>query len=98
MRLRISITTAYSDAIVVDFGIEKEHLLALAAGEFEPSGLLPCQMPADMDTVDTQDEDVPLDMIPYTDFCGNTYDFAFGMNLEGVIQDDRVRTYGKNAL
>jgi beta-glucosidase len=32
-------------------------------------------------------------MICYTDACGNTYDFAFGLNWEGVINDERVAKY-----
>ena len=29
----------------------------------------------------------------YKDSEGNTYDFAFGMNWKGVIQDERVNKY-----
>ena len=29
---------------------------------------------------------------------GNTYDFAFGMNWEGVIDDERVETYTAEPL
>ena len=88
----------YSDAIVADFGIEKEILLEAASGIFEPSGLLPCQLPANMKTVDKQKEDVPFDMEPYADECGNIYDFAFGLNWNGKIQDERVRKYGLHDL
>jgi beta-glucosidase len=35
-------------------------------------------------------------MTPYTDSCGHTWDFAFGLNWSGVIQDGRVKKYGKN--
>lgn len=83
----------YADAIVTDFGVEKEILLELASGKFEPSALLPCQMPKDMDTVDAQMEDVSGDMEPYTDVCGHTYDFAFGMNWNGIIRDERTEKY-----
>jgi beta-glucosidase len=34
-------------------------------------------------------------MIPYLDACGNRYDFAFGMNWAGVINDARVKKYKK---
>ena len=37
----------------------------------------------------------PHDMIPYLDACGNRYDFAFGMNWSGVINDARVKKYKK---
>ncbi len=44
-------------------------------------------------TVEKQFEDVPFDMTPYKDSIGNTYDFAFGMNWNGVIEDERVEMY-----
>ena len=62
-------------------------------GEVEPSGLLPCQMPKDMDTVEASLEDVPRDLDPYVDSEGNAYDFCFGLNWSGVIDDDRTKTY-----
>lgn len=61
----------------------------------EPSGLLPVQIPADMETVERHCEDKPLDMIPYRDSAGNAYDFGFGLNWSGVIRDDRTRRYRK---
>ena len=51
------------------------------------------QMPANMETVEAQYEDVPRDMECYVDADGNTYDFAFGLNWSGVIDDERVATY-----
>ena len=51
------------------------------------------QFPADMATVEEQFEDTPRDMIPYVDECGNSYDFAYGLNWNGVINDDRVKMY-----
>lgn len=59
----------------------------------EPYGLLPCQLPADMKTVEEQCEDVPRDMRCYTDSEGNTYDFAYGLNWRGRIMDRRVKKY-----
>ena len=53
------------------------------------------QMPADMKTVEEQLEDMPRDMRCYQDADGHTYDFAFGMNWQGVISDERVMKYGK---
>ena len=58
---------------------------------------LPCQLPADMETVEEQCEDVPCDMRPYVDSEGNSYDFAFGLNWSGVIRDGRVQRYGKKS-
>ena len=46
-----------------------------------------------MKTVEAQFEDVSRDMIPYMDSEGNTYDFAFGLNWNGVIRDARVSRY-----
>jgi beta-glucosidase len=53
------------------------------------------QFPIDMKTVEEQFEDTPHDMTPYLDACGNRYDFAFGMNWSGVIDDARVKKYKK---
>jgi beta-glucosidase len=43
--------------------------------------------------VEKQFEDVPRDMECYTDSEGNRYDFAFGLNWGGVINDSRVAAY-----
>lgn len=67
-------------------------------GVVEPSGLLPHQMPKDMDTVEASFEDLPRDLDCYTDSDGNTYDFCFGLNWSGVIDDDRVATYKVDPL
>ena len=47
------------------------------------------------EVVEVQQEDVPRDMACYKDANGNTYDFAFGLNWSGVINDTRVQTYSK---
>ncbi len=83
------------DAILGEFGVQVGALMDVVSGDFEPSGLLPMQMPANMETVEKQLEDVPHDMDPYVDGEGNTYDFAFGLNWEGVIRDARVAAYGR---
>lgn len=85
----------YTDAIVLHAGIQAAAMLDIVSGEREPSGLLPMQIPADMETVEEQFEDVPLDMRCHVDAAGNTYDFGFGMNWSGVIDDERVRKYAK---
>ena len=82
-----------ADAILVSFGTSNQPVLDIVSGKAEPSGLLPCQFPKDMKTVEEQKEDVPRDMIPYVDSEGHTYDFAYGMNWKGVIQDERVQKY-----
>ena len=86
---------ACADAILIDFGVQTQAIFDLVSGAAEPSGLLPVQMPANMETVERHCEDVPLDMEPYRDAAGNAYDFAFGMNWSGVISDERTRRYPK---
>jgi beta-glucosidase len=80
-------------AILVHMGVQDQALMEIITGATEPSGLLPFQMPADMLTVEAQFEDVPRDMKPYTDADGNVYDFAYGLNWNGMIQDERVAAY-----
>lgn len=82
------------DAILVEFGVSNSAITAVTSGAYEPSGLLPLQMPKDMETVEKQFEDVPNDMIPYRDTVGNAYDFAYGLNWSGVIKDNRTEKYG----
>ena len=48
-----------------------------------------------MDTVEEQYEDTPHDMRCHIDSDGNSYDFGYGMNWEGVIYDKRVKKYKK---
>jgi beta-glucosidase len=83
------------DAIVADFGVQDSALLDILTGNVEPSGLLPLQMPANMKTVEEQWEDVPHDMDCHVDSEGNVYDFAFGLNWNGVICDERTKEYGR---
>jgi beta-glucosidase len=81
-------------AILIQFGVQPQVLLDLLTGVYEPSALLPFQMPASMDTVETQAEDAALDMEPHKDEAGNVWDYAFGLNWKGVIQDWRTEKYG----
>lgn len=83
--------------IVVSFGVQDQALLDIISGAKEPSGLLPVQMPANMKTVEEQKEDVPHDMECYVDSEGNKYDFAFGLNWKGVINDSRTLKYRKQS-
>lgn len=84
----------YVDAILVGFVIQNQVLLDLISGREEPSALLPMQMPLNMAVVEEQCEDLPHDMKCYVDSEGNTYDFAYGLNWKGVINDERVKKYG----
>ena len=83
------------DGILVNFGVQDQALMDILSGAAEPSGLLPLQMPMNMATVESQYEDVPHDMDCYIDSENNTYDFGYGLNWSGVIQDDRTATYRK---
>ncbi|MGB3144462.1 MAG: glycoside hydrolase family 3 N-terminal domain-containing protein [Maribacter sp.] len=82
-----------ASAILIHMGVQDQALMEIISGAAEPSALLPFQMPEDMLTVEAQFEDIPRDMKPYTDADGNTYDFAYGLNWNGVIQDERVTAY-----
>ncbi len=85
----------YVDAIVADFTIQTQAIFDIITGAVEPSGLLPLQMPLDMETVESQLEDVALDMTCYQDSEGHSYDFGFGLNFKGVISDERTARYRK---
>ena len=83
----------FADAILISFNVQHQALLDIISGRHEPSALLPMQMPADMKAVEEQLEDVPRDMRCYRDADGNIYDFAFGLNWTGTINDERVKKY-----
>jgi len=82
-----------ANAIIGSFGVQNQAILDILTGAAEPTALLPLQMPANMETVELQDEDIPHDMICYTDVDGHTYDFGFGLNWKGVIHDARTAKY-----
>lgn len=86
---------AAAEGILAHFGVQAQAVLDILVGNAEPSGLLPIQLPKDMETVETQMEDVPFDMVPYTDECGSIYDFGFGLNWSGPIHDSRTEKYWK---
>lgn len=81
------------DGLLVHFGISNQALFDVMSGRTEPSGLLPFQMPAGMETVETQLEDVGRDMDPHVDEAGHAYDFAFGLDWAGQITDERYEKY-----
>lgn len=82
-----------ANSLLVNFNVQDQAILDILTGASEPSGLLPLQMPADMETVEQQFEDVPHDMKCYVDAEGNTYDFGFGLNWKGIINDARTAKY-----
>ena len=83
----------YADALFLLFDVQRQTVLDLMAGKAEPSALLPFQMPADMRTVEEQAEDTPHDMRCYHDADGHVYDYTYGLNWKGVIDDERVKKY-----
>jgi len=82
-----------ASAILIHMGVQDQAIMDILTGAAEPSGLLPFQIPLNMKTVEEQFEDIPRDMKCYVDAEGNTYDFAFGLNWSGVINDKRVAKY-----
>jgi beta-glucosidase len=80
-------------AILVSFNVQDQALLDILAGRAEPSARLPMQMPASMNVVEKQAEDVPQDMACHQDSEGHRYDFGFGMNWKGAISDARTQQY-----
>lgn len=82
-----------ADAILVGFSVQTQAFLDLITGRAEPSGLLPFELPASMAAVERHCEDRPHDIEPYTDACGNSYAFAFGLDFSGPISDARTRRY-----
>lgn len=84
-----------ADAILVNFRVQDQAVMDIIAGKAEPSGLLPMQMPASMSEVEKQAEDVPQDMKCHKDSEGHVYDFGFGMNWKGVIEDGRAAKFKK---
>ncbi len=85
----------YADAILVNFGVETKAALTVISGGYEPTAMLPVQIPKNMETVEKHCEDKPFDYEPYVDSCGNKYDFGFGLNWKGAIRDERYEKYVK---
>lgn len=83
----------YADAVLVGFDVQSQAVMDIISGRCEPSGLLPFQLPRDMSAVELHCEDKPHDIPCHCDTEGNFYDFGFGMNFKGVIDDERVRKY-----
>lgn len=82
-----------ADSMLIHFGVSNQALLEIICGEFEPSGLLPFQVPASMEAVESHPEDLPGGLECYVDSAGHEYGFAYGLNWSGVISDERTRRY-----
>ncbi len=88
-----------ADVIFYRYGSVSDAAAAqIIAGKVEPSALLTNQQPIDMKAVVQDKEDVPRDLECYVDAAGNAYDFAYGLNWSGVINDERVATYSVEPL
>lgn len=72
------------DGILVDFGVQKDAVLDVLFGDYDPRGRLPLILPENMETVEKHKEDVFDDIKPYVDSEGHTYGFGFGMNYKSV--------------
>ena len=87
------------DVILVSYNAQKADAVAkIILGEAEPQGLLVFQQPISMEAVEGSLSDVPRDLECYVDAAGNAYDFAFGMNWGGVIDDARTQKYSAEPL
>ena len=88
-----------ADVILVNYNKQRENMVAeVILGQTEPTGLLVFQQPVSMEAVEAQVDDVPRDMECYTDTAGNVYDFAFGLNWSGKIDDERTQKYTAEPL
>ena len=84
------------DSILADFGSQTQSIMDIICGKFNPSGLLPFNIPLNMEAVEKQLEDVPHDIDVYVDEENHGYCFSYGMNFDGVINDERVKKYKHN--
>ena len=84
-----------ADALLVDYGVSAKAVLDVVTGKFNPYGLLPLQLPLNMETVEQQKEDVAFDMTCYKDSEAHVYEFGYGMDFNGVISDSRTKKYSR---
>ena len=78
------------DAMLIGTSVSPDAFMEVISGQTEPSGLLPVNMPASMEAVETAYEDGYHDMEVYVDSDGNAYSFGFGLNWDGQIADERT--------
>ena len=81
------------DAMLIGTSVSPDAFLEVISGQTEPSGLLPVNMPASMEAVETAYEDGYHDMEVYVDSDGNAYSFGFGLDWDGQIADERTAKY-----
>lgn len=83
----------YCDAVLINLGARAEEVRHVLAGDVVPTGLLPFRFPATSYEIGQHYSDVPFDMKAYVDSEGHVYDFAYGCDFEGQIQDYRTTKY-----
>lgn len=71
-----------ASSIIANFGSNKEIVLQMIKGLFNPEATLPYQLPKDMGSVESQLEDVPFDLDCYQTSDGNLLDFGFGLSYK----------------
>lgn len=86
-----------ADGLLVNFKVQDQALMEIISGKVEPSAMLPMQMPASMKEVEKQAEDVSQDMKCHIDSENHSYDFGFGLNWSGMINDQRLMKYRKKS-
>jgi len=86
-----------ADGLLINFKVQDQALMDIMSGKAEPSAMLPLQMPSGMKEVEKQAEDMPKDMKCHLDSENHSYDFGFGMNWSGVINDVRLVKYKKKS-
>lgn len=69
--------------MAVGFDISENAIIEVLLGMQPSTGRLPMTFPADMDTVEANQEDAPFDLAPYVDSSGNAYEFGFGLSCDG---------------
>ncbi|MFV0253468.1 MAG: glycoside hydrolase family 3 protein [Beutenbergiaceae bacterium] len=74
---------ALSDGILIGYGVAQSAYFDVALGLHDASARLPLGLPASMDAVEGSFEDVPMDVEPYTDAAGNSYEVGFGLSCSG---------------
>lgn len=79
-----------SSAILAGTEVSDAAFLAVIAGHFNPTGLLPATMPINMATVELGYEDMPHVMVPYFDSEGNHYAFGFGLTFDDAGNTVRI--------
>ena len=74
-----------SDALLMSYSVTQEAMLNVALGIHDSAGRLPIGLAPDMDAIEKQFEDVPMDQGAYVDSEGNAYEFGFGLGCDNAV-------------